>query len=180
MSCRLLPLLRQALWETGGYKLIRNQYSAGIVILLAGIFILLGRLGVFSFIGSVFWPLFVLIPGVLLHVLYFGRLIPAAALVPGGMLSVYALVFLFSNWFGWGYMKFLWPFFIFGLAVGLYEYYMFDSSHPKSAYSIALILGIVWAACMAFVLLWSWGIYLIAIVLVAVGGWMMMSKRVRW
>lgn len=73
-----------------------------------------------------------LIPGVLLHVLYFGRLIPAAALVPGGMLSVYALVFLFSNWFGWGYMKFLWPFFILGLAVGLYEYYMFDSSTQKA------------------------------------------------
>ena len=79
--------------------LIRNQYSAGIVILLAGIVILLGRLGVFGFIGSVFWPLFVLIPGILLHVLYFGRLIPAAALVPGGMLSVYALMFLFCNWF---------------------------------------------------------------------------------
>ncbi|MGN7454976.1 hypothetical protein ACTHPH_09195 [Paenibacillus pasadenensis] len=160
--------------------MIRNQYSAGIVILLAGIAILLGRMGVFSFIGSVFWPLFILVPGILLHVLYFGRLLPAAALVPGGILSVYALVFLFCNWFGWGYMNYLWPFFILGLAVGLYEYYTFDSSHPRSAFTIAAALAGVWALCMIFVLLWSWGIYLIAFALVALGGWMMVSKKARW
>lgn len=160
--------------------MIRNQYSTGIVILLAGVVILLGKLGVFSFIGSVFWPLFVLIPGVLLHVLFFGRLLPAAVLIPGGMLSVYALLFLFCNVFGWDNMKYLWPFFIFGVAAGLYEYYLFDLSRSRTAFTAAVVMAIIAAVCLVFVLLWSWGIYLIAIGLVVTGGWMLLGRRARW
>ncbi|GGG10442.1 hypothetical protein [Paenibacillus abyssi] len=158
----------------------KNQYSVGILMLIAGIVILLGKLGVFSFIGSIFWPLFVLVPGILLHVLYFGRILPAAVLIPGGMLSTYALVFLYCNVFGWSSMHYLWPMFIFGVAVGLYEYYLFDMSRPRGAQIAALVLTAVAAACFGFMLLWSWGIYLIAILLIGIGAWMVFGRRYRW
>ncbi|ALS27326.1 hypothetical protein ABEV74_16680 [Paenibacillus cisolokensis] len=159
--------------------MVKNKYSAGIFILLAGIVILLGKLGVFSFIGSVFWPLFILVPGILLHVLFFGRLLPAVVLIPGGMLCVYALLFLFCTVSGWDNMKYVWPFFILGLAVGLYEFYLFESSRPRFAFTASVALAAVSAAAFALILLWKWGVYLIAIALIAVGAWMMYGRKAR-
>ncbi|RXZ77136.1 hypothetical protein EBB07_33200 [Paenibacillaceae bacterium] len=155
----------------------KNQYTVGIMMLIAGVIILLGKLGVFSFIGSVFWPLFVLVPGILLHVLYFGRILPAVVLVPGGMLSTYALMFLYCNLFGWSSMQYLWPFFIFGVAVGLYEYHLFGMSRSRSVLSLAVILASAAGVCFGLMLLWSWGIYLIAVTLIAAGAWMVFGRR---
>jgi hypothetical protein len=130
-----------------------NKYSAGIILLLVGVVILLGKLGVFSFLGAVFWPLLVLIPGLLIHVLYFGRLVPAVALVPGGMLIVYALLFIVCNGFGWDNLKYLWPLFIFGVAAGLYEYYLFGSSRPQVVFRAALALAAASALFLVLVLM---------------------------
>ncbi|MCA0753802.1 hypothetical protein KP806_02000 [Paenibacillus sp. N4] len=157
-----------------------NKYSAGIILLLAGVVILLGKLGVFSFLGAIFWPLLVLIPGLLLHVLYFGRLAPAIVLVPGGMLIVYALLFIVCNLFGWDSLKYLWPLFIFGVAAGLYEYYLFGSSRQRILLTSSIALAAASAAFIVLVLLWSWGIYAIAAVLIGAGAWMMLGKRRRW
>ncbi|WP_139997845.1 MULTISPECIES: hypothetical protein [Paenibacillus] len=157
-----------------------NKYSAGIILLLAGLVILLGKLGVFGFLGSIFWPLLVLIPGILLHVLYFGRLVPAVVLVPGGMLVVYAVLFIVCNLFGWDKLKYLWPLFIFGVAAGLYEYYLFGSSRPRVVLTASMALAAASAVFFVLVLLWSWGIYAIAAALIAAGVWLMLSKRRRW
>lgn len=159
-----------------------NKYSAGIILLLAGVVILLGKLGVFGFLGAIFWPLLVLIPGILLHVLYFGRLLPAAALIPGGMLVVYALLFIICNVFGWDNLKYLWPLFLLGIAAGLYEYYMFGSSRQRVVLTAALSLAAASAVFFVLVLMWSWGIYAIAVVLIAAGAWLTLGKgnRRRW
>ncbi|MBD2870152.1 hypothetical protein [Paenibacillus arenilitoris] len=157
-----------------------NKYSAGIILLLAGVVILLGKLGVFSFLGAIFWPLLVLIPGLLLHVLYFGRLVPAVVLVPGGALIVYALLFIFCNLFGWDKLRYLWPLFVFGVAAGLYEYYLFGSSRNRVVFTASIALAAASAVFIVLPLLWSWGIYAIAIALIAAGAWMMLGKRKRW
>ncbi|MEK3882535.1 hypothetical protein [Paenibacillus sp. PL2-23] len=157
-----------------------NKYSAGIILLLAGVLILLGKLGVFSFLGAIFWPLLVLIPGVLLHVLYFGRVVPAVMLVPGGMLVVYAVLFMLCNIFGWDSLRYLWPVFLLGAAAGLYEYYMFGSNAPRIVLTASIALGAVSMLFLVLILLWSWGIYLIAGLLIAAGAWMMFGRRRRW
>ena len=41
---------------------MRNERAIGIFIVAAGIIILLGKLGVFGFIGRHFWPLLLLLP----------------------------------------------------------------------------------------------------------------------
>ncbi|WP_028611247.1 hypothetical protein [Paenibacillus harenae] len=157
-----------------------NKYSAGIILLLAGVVILLGKLGVFSFLGAIFWPLLVLIPGLLLHVLYFGRLVPAVVLVPGGMLIVHALLFIVCNLFGWDSLKYLWPLFIFGVSAGLYEYYLFGSSRTRVVLTASIALAAASAVFIILPFLWSWGIYAIAIALIAAGAWMMLGRRRRW
>jgi len=145
----------------------RNQTAVGIAILAAGIVILLGKLGVFAFIGSVFWPLFVLVPGILLHVLYFGRTLPyAAMLVPAGLLTVYGLLFFICNVAGWGALAWLWPLFLLGPAVGLYEYATFGHGVPRTLQTAALALAALSCLMLLLALLWTWGIYIAAIALI--------------
>ncbi|MEF2245559.1 MULTISPECIES: hypothetical protein [unclassified Paenibacillus] len=158
----------------------KNKYSAGIILLIVGVIILLGKAGVFGFLGAIFWPLLVLIPGILIHVLYFGRLVPAYMLVPGGVLVVYSLLFILCNIFGWDSLKFLWPLFIFGVAAGLYEYYLFGSSVPKIVFTAAIALTAASALFFVIALMWSWGIYVIAAALIGAGAWLTISSRKRW
>ncbi|MBW5444857.1 hypothetical protein GE107_02105 [Cohnella sp. CFH 77786] len=159
-----------------------NKQSAavGVLVLAAGLVILLGKLGVFAFIGSVFWPLFVLVPGVLLHVLYFGRIVPSIVLVPAGILTVVSLILLIGNWFGWDLMKYLWPFFPFAVAVGLYEYYIFGYSRSKTVWTAAISLAALSIVLFGMTLLWTWGIYLLAIVLIGFGAWLVLRRPRIW
>src|SRR5690554_3461193 len=95
-----------------------NRMSIGIIIILLGIFILLGKLGVIAFVWSIFWPVFVLAPGILFHLFFFSRVMPAGVLIPGGILVTYSLMFFYCGLFGWHSMSYLWPGFILGVAIG--------------------------------------------------------------
>lgn len=168
-------------WNEVGEHLVNRQSAAvGILVLAVGLFILLGKLGVFAFIGSVFWPLFILIPGVLLHVLYFGRMIPSVALIPAGILTVVSVVLMIGNWFGWGLMKYLWPLFPFAVAVGLYEYYIFGYSRSRQLWAAAAGLGAVSALMFVMTLLWAWGVYLFAVLLIGFGVWLVLRRPRIW
>ncbi|GJM81309.1 hypothetical protein HMSSN139_38050 [Paenibacillus sp. HMSSN-139] len=88
-----------------------NKLTTGVLILAAGVIILLGKLGVFSFLGRALWPLLLLIPGIVLHVWHFWRKGPAELLLPGAILVVYSLVFFTGVIGGWQTLKFTWPLF---------------------------------------------------------------------
>lgn len=157
----------------------RNQYSLGFIVILAGIVILLGKFGVFEFVAGFFWPVFVLAPGLLLHFLFFARMLPSGVLIPGGILTFYSLMFFFCNIVGWEHMGWLWPGFILGVAVGLYEFYLFDRSHPKGAFTAALVLAIIASVFFCFTIIFSEGVYFVAVLLIVVGGFMMYRPRIR-
>ncbi|MBP1992824.1 hypothetical protein [Paenibacillus eucommiae] len=158
----------------------RNNYSIGIVLIAVAIVLLFGKLGVFHFLGAMLWPLFILIPGVLLHLFYFNRVLPSVVLVPGGMLIIYALMFFFCNLFGWNSMSFLWPGFIFGIAVGLYELYMFDRQSERGLLTASIVLAVIAAAFLGLMLLFKIGIYLLALLLVLAGVFMIIRKPRAW
>jgi hypothetical protein len=63
-----------------------NRYTIGLLIVSAGVILILGKLGVFSFLGNMLWPIFVLLPGLVLHYLFFNRIWPSGVLIPGAML----------------------------------------------------------------------------------------------
>ncbi|RKP55245.1 hypothetical protein D7Z26_08520 [Cohnella endophytica] len=158
----------------------RQSATVGIGVAAVGLIILLGKLGVFAFIGAVFWPLFILIPGVLLHVLYFGRMVPSVALIPAGSLTVVSVLLLIGNWFGWGLMKYLWPLFPFAIAVGLYEYYVFGNDRSKQVWTAAVGLAAISIVLFGITLLWTWGIYLLAAALIGFGAWLMLRRPRSW
>lgn len=158
---------------------MNNKYSAGIILLLAGAVILLGKWGVFGFLSSIFWPILVLISGILIHVLYFGRVLPAITLVPGGMLVVYAILFIFCNALGWSKLQYLWPLFIFGVALGMYEYYLFGSPRQRYIKTAAIGLGVASIIGLLLIALWGWGIYVVALLCVGGGLYLMFGSRKR-
>jgi hypothetical protein len=158
----------------------RNNYSIGVVLIAVAVILLLGKLGVFHFLGSILWPLFILVPGLLLHFLYFNRVLPPAVLVPGGMLVTYSLMFFFCNIFGWHTMGYIWPGFIFGVAAGLYELYIFHRSADTNIRTIAIVLALLSTALFLMMILFKVGIYFIAVLLVIAGLVLILRKPRTW
>lgn len=163
----------------------KNDIKLGIFIVVAGIVILLGKLGVFGFLGSVLWPLVILLPGVLLHMLFFSRRASASVLIPAGILTVYGLLFGLCNIWGWDLMKDLWPVLLLGVAVGLYEYSIYAPGRTGGLTAIAVSLGILSFALCVFSLMGTGALYLIGIVLIAAGIWLITGRgrfrgRNRW
>lgn len=151
----------------------------GLIIVAVGIVLLLGKLGIFGFFWGLLWPVFILAIGVLLHMLFFGRMLPSGVLIPAGILITISLIFFFCNIFGWAAMEYLWPGFIFAVAVGLYEFYLFDKDKPRGAFTAAVILAVVAALFFGLTLLFTVGIYFIALVLIIGGAVMFMKPRRR-
>lgn len=126
----------------------KSTMTIGLVLILIGISILLKNFGIFEiyfdifdigFIFSRFWPLFLIIPGLIFHYTFFtAKTREAGLLVPGGILLVSGFTCQLSMLFGlWEY---LWPGFILAVAVGLFELYLFGS-HEKGLLIPVFILG---------------------------------------
>jgi hypothetical protein len=158
----------------------RNNYSVGLVLIGIAVILLLGKLGIFSFLGGLLWPVFILLPGVVFHFLYFSRVLPAGVLVPGGILVTYSLLFFFCNIFGWGAMSYLWPGFIFGVAVGLYELHLFDRHSGRGVLTAAMILAAISAVFFALAFMFTAGIYFIIFVLLVAGVGLIMTRKRGW
>lgn len=154
----------------------RNEKAIGIFIVAAGLIILLGQLGVFGFIGRHFWPLLILLPGIALHAMYYMRLAPAWSLVPAGTLTVYGLLFGITNTWGAGLMGRLWPVLLLGVAIGLLEYAMVDRRRPPEVLTAAFILGGISIILLAFTLLHSGIIYVLAVLLILGGIWLLFGR----
>jgi len=70
--------------------------------------------------------LFVLIAGIFFEASYFISCKDAGLLVPGGILITYGLLFLFNVYYGWNLMDNLWLIFPLGVAIGLFQLYLFE------------------------------------------------------
>ncbi|MCC3372722.1 hypothetical protein [Cohnella sp. REN36] len=163
-------------------------------VLFGPILILLGVL-MFSRGGAVhwdtgsvfayFWPsMFVLPLGVFFHWLYFSLLQQrgVGVLVPGGILLTAGLVcqvaMLFDSW------SFMWPGFIFAVAVGLFELYWFGSRNKwlLIPINILTVLSVLFFAIFSIGALFSSllnGRPILALALIAAGGFVMLFGRKR-
>jgi hypothetical protein len=159
-----------------------NQRAAiGLIIVAVGIVLLLGKLGFFGFMLSWLWPLLLLIPGLLFHWAYFSRMAPAAVLIPGGIMTTYSILFLICNTFGWGLMAYLWPVFPLGVAIGLYECYLFSQDKQGGIFIASMILGGISLILFFMTIMFTVGIYILAGLFILIGLYMLLSKsRTPW
>ena len=154
----------------------KNSYVVGLLLIGLGAVLLLGKAGMFNFAMGVMWPIFVLLPSLFFHILFFARGVPSGVLVPGGILATYALMFFYCNLFGWHAMAWLWPGFIGGVAVGLFEAYYFNPDRPRPLFIGAAIVASVSAVFFGFTLLATVGMYVIAAGMIALGVWIMYRR----
>jgi hypothetical protein len=156
---------------------LANRSSAiGIVLIAFGTILLLGKFGIFQSLAANLWPAFLLIPGLFFHYLRFGRGAHAGVLVPGGILLTYSAMFFICNVIGWQAMAYLWPGFIFGVAVGLFEAYFFDPGKPRGLLAASGVLAVISAVFFGFALVAVGGVWLIALAMIAIGAFMIVRR----
>lgn len=124
---------------------MKNSHSGlGVLLLVIGSIMLLNNTNVLTFDIELFWPLFMIVPGIAFHLSYFsGRnKNNASVLMPGAILTIYGLYFLFSILTNWAFSDFLWPVFPLGVGVGFYELYAFGNGRKQHLNTAILLIGL--------------------------------------
>ncbi len=102
----------------------------GIFLIFIGSVLLADQIYNINFLSfSNFWPLFILVPGILLEVSFFILKKEPSILVLGGLLTTTGLLFIFETSTNWQYSTETWPIYTFGLAIGLFQYYLFSKKN---------------------------------------------------
>ena len=151
------------------------NYIFGFLLLFTGVILILSNFGVIEIVWDNLWPLFLLIPGIVFELSYFIYRKDAGLLVPGGILITYGFLFLVNVIYGWHLMENLWPIFPLGVAIGLFQLFLFGGREK----GLLIPVGILGAISLFFLfnnLLFVDFRLLAGIVLVVVGIWIIFKK----
>lgn len=119
----------------------KAEVSLGLIIISIGVVFLLNNMGIVNINLVTMWPLALLIPGLLFQLGYFVRRQDPGLLVPGGILLTYGVLFYINIFFGWHLMAYLWPVFPLGVAIGLFQLYIFGGRQTEILVPVAIIGG---------------------------------------
>ena len=151
------------------------NYLFGLFLLFIGVLLILANFGVIEIAWDNLWPLFILIPGIVFELSYFIYRKDAGLLVPGGILTTYGLLFLVNVNYGWHLMDNLWPIFPLGVAIGLFQLYLFGGREK----GLLIPVGILGAVSLFFLvnnLLFVDFRLIAGIILVLIGIWFIFKK----
>lgn len=112
----------------------------GVLLIGLGFLFLLPNIFGFDW-GSIklLWPLLLFIPGLFFELTYFKTRKKPGLLVPGGILLVLGLLFLFETFTQWHFVGYTWPIYSLSVAIGLFQFY-FYSNRPRPLLVPILIL----------------------------------------
>jgi hypothetical protein len=139
------------------------------------VILILANFGVMEIAWDNLWPLFLLIPGIFFELSYFISRKDAGLLVPGGILITYGLLFLVNVNYGWHLMDNLWPIFPLGVAIGLFQLFLFGGREK----GLLIPVGILGAISLFFLINNLFFIHfglLAGILLVLIGIWIIFKK----
>lgn len=160
------------------YKHNRGRIIVGVAFILVGALMLLSRLAGAP-MGKLFWPFLLIIGGLLFYVSYFFSQRAKGSeglLFPATYLTILGVLFTVLNFTDWEYMRYLWPTFVFGVAISLGVVYLFtpeeSSQQRKGSRSTILTLTVISVALYLLAAKASilWPMILIAIGLVVIFG----------
>lgn len=124
----------------------------GIVLIFLGLIYLNDNLGILSRYGitlnmSTVWPLFILIPGIMMEVSYLKQRKNPEILVPGGILTTLGILFFFDIFSNWIYSEYTWPLYLLSVAIGLFQLYVVN----RDFVLMCLVLTIIAAVILSYV-----------------------------
>ncbi len=148
----------------------------GVAFILLGGSIMAGLLLGEDFVSMRYlWPIFVLGPGLIFEAAYFSRRKAPGFLIPGGILTVLGALFFFEVFTGWALSAYTWPAYIYAVAVGFFQYYLFGFK-PKGILLVAVLLAsVATVATCAIVSALAFSIVpyklILPIAFILLGGW---------
>lgn len=123
--------------------MLKNNFILGFIFIFIGILLILNKILALNFFYvNSYWPLFILIPGLILEASFFLTKKTPGTLVPGGILTILGLLFLFENFTNWTYSQYTWPIYPLALALGLFQLYYFGSKQKIILLPVAILASI--------------------------------------
>lgn len=160
----------------GGRKSMnRIPYIFGILLVGIGILFLLANFGVIEVSWNHLWPLFLLVPGILFEFGFFIYRKDAGLLVPGGILTTYGLLFLANVFYGWQLMEYWWPVFPLGVAIGLFQLYLFGGREKGLLIPVGILTAISLFFLANHLITLHFGL-IAGIILILIGLWMIVKQ----
>jgi hypothetical protein len=158
----------------------RNIYLGTALILVGGL-LFLNQFFNFNFFSlEYFWPIFVLLPGLVFEASFFISGRNVGLLVPGGILTTIGMMFFFETFTNWKFAEYTWPVYILAVAIGLAQLYLFGT-RPRGLFVPIFILTLV--AVVSFVMLVFGGIFswlnysvVLPVVLILLGLYILVGK----
>jgi hypothetical protein len=83
----------------------------------------------------------ILMLGVMFELVYFVTLKAPGFLVPGGILTTYGILFFFEAATDFHFAEYTWPVYIMGVAIGLFQLYLFSGRPKGLLIAVAIISG---------------------------------------
>jgi hypothetical protein len=115
----------------------------GVLLIVIGCLLIINQTFNINFFSMAnFWPIFVLIPGLMFEFSYFISRKNPGILVPGGILTTIGLLFFFEILTNWAFTEYTWPIYILAVAIGLFQLYLF-SGRPSGLLIPVFILTAV-------------------------------------
>ena len=153
----------------------KSNVLFGILLIFIGGLLIFANFGVIKIDWENIWPLFVLLAGIFFELGYFIYRKDAGLLVPGGILITYGLLFLINAIYGWHLTEDLWPIFPLGVAIGLFQLFLFGGREKRLLIPVG-ILGAVSLFFLSSNLLFIDFKLILGIFLVIIGIWIIFKK----
>lgn len=154
----------------------KNQVI-GTLLICIGLLILLVKLDILHIGWGTIWPLFILIPGLILQgafIVY--RNIPGV-LLPGGILTVSGLTLMGCAFFNrWDWLAVIWPMFPFSVAFGLFQLYLFGGRDKSLLIPISILGGFSLVALLTSLITKAVGV-IIPIAIILLGGYLIYTDQ---
>lgn len=98
----------------------------GFLFIIFGVLLMLNNFFDIEFFSMhYFWPIFVLVPGLIFEVTYYMTGKDPGILVPGGILTTIGILFFFETFTNWYFSAYTWPVYPLAVAIGLFQLYLF-------------------------------------------------------
>ena len=145
----------------------------GIILIIIGFLFLGNNLGWFYFEWQNFWPLLMILGGILFWLFWFTQKKEVGLLMPGTILISYGVLFLICTLESWRWMDELWPIFLLGPGLGFLFMYLLGTREKGlliPAFILVFLAVLFWSDYFYFSYLWP-------LLLIGIGVLLLLKSR---